>query len=122
MRVKHPQINDVGVWRHAEICRISNATVAGCDRSDVRAVTIGIIDAILAGKVTAKNDATSGTFVQERNVINIHTGIQNSDSDSGSVKSCGGREKSGSYSLPSYRIRASSCRDMPERLNSAVQR
>src|SRR5437763_17176202 len=56
-RIKHAQIYDVGIWRHSEVSTFGNATVSGCDGSDVGAMTIRIIDAVLACKVAAENDA-----------------------------------------------------------------
>jgi hypothetical protein len=57
LRVEHAQVDEVGVWRHARVGAVRDAAVAGDDGGDVRAVTVGVIRAPLAGEVLAISDA-----------------------------------------------------------------
>src|SRR5712691_8753621 len=83
--VQHAQVNDVGVWRDADILRICNATITRGDRGDVRPMAEGIISAILASEVMAEIDAALTISTEKRSVPGIDTGINDRDADAGAV-------------------------------------
>ena len=73
LRVQHTQIDQICIGRDSEISGVRNTTIAGGNRRDVRAMTIGIINPVFAGEVLTIDDAHIVALVQEIRMTRVNT-------------------------------------------------
>ena len=73
LRVEYPEVDHLRVGREAGVGAVGDVVGGGGERGDVRAVAVGVVDAVLAREVLAVGDVADAV------VVLVHAGVQHRD-------------------------------------------
>src|SRR4030095_5470961 len=80
LRIQHAQIDNIRIWRNAEVFTIRDPAIAGSYGGYMRPVAVGIISASFAREILAGNYARIAS-VNKGCVIGIYARIEHGDSN-----------------------------------------